>query len=63
MEYTQSGNYTALAGLAVLLLSKVGVSTDVATLMTIVGGVVALVGIVKQYIAHKNLATVAGAIK
>jgi hypothetical protein len=60
--YSQSGNYTAIAGVIVLLLSKLGVSTDVATILTIGGAIVAVIGIIKQYLDHKNLAISAGAI-
>lgn len=61
MEYTQNGNYIALAGIAVIVLSKFGVTADKETLMTIIGGVVSVIGIIKQFIAHKKLAKSAGA--
>ncbi len=61
--YNQTGNYTALAGVVVILLSKVGVSTNVQTIITVIGGVVALVGIVKQYLDHKKLAVASGATR
>lgn len=59
-QYNQSGSYTAIAGLAVLILSKFGLNTDIATILTIIGGIIALVGIIKQGIAHKNLAIQTG---
>lgn len=62
-NYTQTGNYTALAGVAVLFLSKFGVNTDVATVLTIIGGIVAVVGVVKQFLDHKNLAIKTGSYK
>ncbi len=65
-QYTQAGNQLALAGLVVLVLSKLGVSADVSTVMTIFGGLLALVGIIKSFYTHKQLKNVAiatGAIK
>jgi len=61
--YSQSGNWTALAGVIALVLSKLGVNATVDTILAIIGGVVALVGIVKQYLAHKKLAVTMGAIR
>lgn len=58
--YSQSGNYTALAGIVVILLSKLGINVDIATLMTIAGGVAALYGVYRQWVAHKDLAVVTG---
>ena len=62
MTYDQSGNWTALAGVIALVLSKMGVNTTADTILAVIGGVVALVGIIKQYLAHRKLAVVAGAI-
>lgn len=53
---TQLGNYTALAGLAVLLLSKVGINASIDDVLTIMGALVVLAGIIKQAIDHRNLA-------
>lgn len=61
MEYTQNGNYLALAGLVVLMLSKLGLNVTVDTIMVVVGGIVALIGIVKQFIDHRKLAVATGA--
>lgn len=61
--YSQNGNYLAIAGLGVVLLSKIGVSTDITTLMAVAGGVIGIIGIVKQFIAHKNIAVAVGAIR
>lgn len=64
--FTQSGNYTALAGLVVIIVAHFGGNTDVPTILTVIGGVVALIGIAKQMYTHsalKNQALVAGAIK
>lgn len=58
--YDQSGNYAVIAGIAVAILSKLGVSTDVSTIMTILAGILAIVGVVKQFIAHRNLAIKTG---
>lgn len=60
MDYSQSGSYMAIAGLVVAGLAKIGVVTDPASIVTIVAGIVALVGVIKQYIAHKKLAVAAG---
>lgn len=60
--YTQAGNYTAVAGLVVMLFAKVGIVTDAGSVASIIGAVVIVVGLVKQYIAHKKLAVSAGAI-
>ena len=58
--YTQAGNYTAVAGLVVILLAKFGVVTDAGSITSIIGAVVTLVGIVKQFIDHKKLAVATG---
>lgn len=63
MTYDQSGNWTALAGVIALVLSKMGVNTTADTILAVIGGVVALVGIIKQYLAHRKLAVQVGAIK
>jgi hypothetical protein len=60
-QYSQTGNYTAIAGVVVLILSKFGVTTDQSTILLVIGGIVAVTGIVNQFIAHKNLAITAGA--
>ncbi len=60
--YDQSGNYIALAGVAVILLSKFGITTDAQTLVQIAASIMAFIGIIKQFRAHKNLAISAGAI-
>lgn len=61
-DYNQVGNYTAIAGVAVLLLAKFGVATDVQTVVTIIGAGISLLGIIKQFIAHRDLAVKSGAI-
>ena len=61
MEYNQSGNYITLAGFAVTILAKFGIVSDVASIATVIGSIVIVVGIVKQYLAHKKLAITAGA--
>lgn len=58
--YTQAGNYTALIGLAVMILAKFGIVTDADSIATIVSGILILVGIIKQFIAHKKLAVATG---
>lgn len=59
METSTSGSFVALAGLIVLGLSKIGVNTDTNTIVAVISGLVALYGIIKQYIAHKKLIQVA----
>lgn len=54
--YSTTGSYAAIAGVVVILLGKLGVNTDLATVLTIIGAIGAVYGIVKQYIDHKNLA-------
>lgn len=63
MGYDQTGSYTALAGMVVIILTKVGIITDTTSVVTIIAGVVALYGIIRQFIAHKKLATLAGVIR
>lgn len=60
--YDQSGNYTAIAGIVVFILSKLGVNATVSDILAVIGAIVSVIGIVKQFIAHRNLARVAGAI-
>lgn len=66
-DFTQSGNGMALAGVVVLILSKVfNINTDITTVLTAIGGIIAVIGIIKQIITHKQLKDVAiatGAIK
>lgn len=54
--YNQTGNYVTIAGVVVILLSKLGINTDLATIVTIIGAGVSVYGIIKQFIAHKALA-------
>lgn len=61
--YDQSGNYIAYAGLAVSILGHFGINTTVDDVAAVIGAVVIIVGLVKQFIAHKKLAKVAGAIR
>ena len=61
--YQTSGSWTALAGVIALVLSKLGVNATVDTILAVIGGIVALVGIIKQYLAHRKLAVQVGAIK
>ena len=58
--YTQSGTYAAIAGILVSVLGHFGISSTVDDLAQVIGAVIVIVGIVRQAIAHKNLATVAG---
>lgn len=62
MQYSQAGSYTALAGIVVILLAKFGVVTDADSITTVIAGAITLIGIIKQFIAHKALAQAAGAI-
>lgn len=62
MNYTQSGSYTAIVGLVVAALGHFGVLASADQLGAIVGGVVAIWGIIAQFIAHRKLAQTAGAI-
>lgn len=62
-NYNQSGSYIAIASVIAMILSKFGVNADAQTIVTVILGIVALVGIIKQFIAHKNLAIQAGAIR
>ncbi len=53
--YSQGSNVAALAGLILVILSKLGVTTDLSTVMAIIGGIIGLYGIIRQIIAHKSL--------
>lgn len=63
MNYNQNGNIAAIVGLAVVLLSKFGIITTADTLFIIIGAVVSIVGIYKQYRAHRSLGVALGAVK
>lgn len=62
MVYDQSGSYTALAGVIVGLLAHFNINTTVNDVLTVIGAVVCITGIVKQYIAHRKVAIQAGMI-
>lgn len=61
MEYDQTGSYTALAGLAVVILGKFGVVVASNDIIAIIAGIISIYGIYRQFIAHKTLAIAAGA--
>lgn len=63
--YDLSGSYVAIAGLVVAGLSSIGFIVDTNTIVTILAGAVALVGVIKQIIAHRKLAkaTAAAGVK
>ena len=59
MQYDQSGNWTAVAGLIVTLLTHFGFNTTINDVLAVIGSIVIVVGLVRQYIAHKKLAVAA----
>lgn len=61
--YTQTGNQLAIAGVVAMILTKFGIPTDAQAIVSVIGGFLALVGIYKQWMAHKKLAVVAGALR
>lgn len=54
--YNQSGNYIAISGIIVGILAKFGVIIDTNSIATMIAGVIVIIGIVKQFKAHKKLA-------
>ena len=54
--YDQSGNYIALAGLAVTILGKFGIVVASNDIVSIIAGAVTIYGIYRQFVAHKALA-------
>lgn len=63
MQYNQNGNYIVFAGLIVGVLSRFGVIVNETDATSIISVAMIIVGIVKQFIAHRKLAVIAGAIK
>lgn len=63
MNYDQSGNYIALAGIIVVILGKFGIVVASNDIVAIIAGGASLYGIYRQFIAHKNLAVQSGAIQ
>jgi len=59
-KFDSSGTYVTVAGLVVSLAAHFGFSVSVSDVLTIIGAVVVVVGVIKQYTAHKNLAIVTG---
>lgn len=55
-----NGSYVAYAGLLVTLLSYCGVFVSADQAAAILGGVIALVGVIQQHIAHNRLAASVG---
>lgn len=49
-----------IAGLVVLILSKLGINVVQSDVEQIIAAAVILVGIIHQYISHRNLATITG---
>lgn len=62
-NYSQTGNYVAIAGLAVTILAHFGVNITVDQIAGVIGGAVTLYGIIHQFIMHRNLAIATGSIK
>jgi len=60
MQYDQTGFYVGLAGIAVGILAGFGINTNVQDVGSIISAVLIIVGMVKQFIAHRNLAIAAG---
>ena len=63
MEYNTNGSWVAIAGFVVTALAHFGIFTDTNGVLSIIGGIVTIVGLVKQHTAHKKLAVASGAIK
>lgn len=53
--YSQGSNIASIAGVILIILGHFGITTDIATVTTIIGGIVAIVGIISQIVAHKNM--------
>lgn len=59
-QYSQVGNYVAIAGLIVLFLNHLGVNILQTDVEAGIGALVTLYGIAHQFIQHKNLAISTG---
>lgn len=55
MEASYTGTYTAIAALIVAGLAKFGIITQANDVVTIIAGLVALFGVLKQAADHKRL--------
>lgn len=60
--YTQTGNYAAAVGMVVVLFSKFFPNLSITTsdVTAVIGGIVAIVGVIQQYRAHRDLAIAGG---
>ncbi len=58
-----SGSYIAIAGILVTILGRFGVVVATNDAVSIIAALVMIYGIVKQMVAHRNLAISAGATK
>ena len=59
--YDQTGIYVAIAGIIVSILGHFGITAESDSISQVIGAVVIVVGLVRQYIAHKKLAVATGA--
>ncbi len=60
MVYDTQGTYIAIAGILVQILAHYGVIIQSNDLANGIGGLITLFGILKQLLAHKELAKAAG---
>lgn len=55
MQTNYTGSVTAIAAILVTVLAKFGLNVQAGDIVTIIFGIIALAGIVKQMIDHKNV--------
>ncbi len=60
MNYDPTGSYIAIGGLIVAALGQFGVLASADQIGAIIGGLVAIYGIIQQYRSHKQLAQATG---
>lgn len=60
--YSPAGSYAAFAGTIVLILAHFGIITDVNSVISIIGSIVLVVGLIHQFLNHRKIASAAGMI-
>ncbi len=59
LQNNLSGSYTAIAGIIIAIAAHFGFTLQVTDVITVIAGVITLIGIVKQMVDHTQAVTVA----
>lgn len=59
-NYSEAGSYTAYVGLLVAVLAHFGLIVSTNDALAVLGGVVALFGVIKQHVTSNRVAIAAG---